>query len=165
MVFCGFRVRHMPVNICKKKPPKNIYLRRGGEGGYPKPALSIELNCLFRITSNPIKIGILPTPYLRIAWSGLQVGRPRYQQEFAPDKSASSPRLRLFPAFVTHRRALGCSGSRITGCRVTSDRKIKTYFRRTFGSTESPGRSSWLGSSFLRSVKSIRTGTRWTTLT
>ena len=28
--------------------------------------------------------------------------------------------MRLFPAFVTHCRALGCSGSSITGCRVTS---------------------------------------------
>ena len=39
------------------------------------------------------------------------------------------------------------------------------YFTLTFGSTLSPGRNSWFGSSFSRLVKSMRTGTRCTTLT
>ena len=38
-------------------------------------------------------------------------------------------------------------------------------FTLTFGSTDRPGRSSWLGSSSFSLVKSMRTGTRWTTFT
>src|SRR6516162_6321127 len=38
------------------------------------------------------------------------------------------------------------------------------YFTETLGTTDKPGRSCLLGSSLARSVKSMRTGTRWTTL-
>ncbi len=41
----------------------------------------------------------------------------------------------------------------------------KPYFTLTFGSTDNPGLSSWLGSSLARLVKSMRTGTRCTTFT
>jgi len=43
--------------------------------------------------------------------------------------------------------------------------RARFYFTETLGSTERPGRSSWLGSSLARSLKSMRTGTRWTTFT
>ena len=44
-------------------------------------------------------------------------------------------------------------------------REPAAYFTRTLGSTDNPGRSRWLASSSFKSVKSIRTGTRCTTLT